>query len=97
MEVLAIPACARRLGGFGRIEKMKTAARQGKCDDSRFTSPNTALSVTMVCDAGGIGYGDALAAVQELHKMKFIRVLVIISGEWNSHYQITPIGRDYIM
>jgi hypothetical protein len=63
---------------------------------SRFPSPNAAMSVKMVCDMGGYAYDEALAAVQELHRMKYIRTLIAAPGNWNGHFQITPIGRDYV-
>lgn len=64
---------------------------------SNFTSPNAAMSVDMVSHYCQITRDEALPAVQELFKMKLIRVLVIMPGEWNSHYQITPAGRNYVM
>jgi hypothetical protein len=64
---------------------------------NNFPSQNAAMSVDMVGQYCQITRDEALAAVKELHKMKYIRTLITAPGEWNGHFQITPIGRDYVM
>jgi len=64
---------------------------------NNFPSQNAAMSVDMVGQYCQITRDEALAAVKELHKMKYIRTLTTAPGEWNGHFQITPIGRDYVV
>jgi hypothetical protein len=62
---------------------------------NNFTSPHSAMSVDAVSHYCQVTREEALPAVQELHRMKYIFTLTPAPGEWNGEYQITPIGRDY--
>jgi hypothetical protein len=61
-----------------------------------FNSQNAAMSVDMVCHYCQLKTEEALPAVKQLHGLGFIKTVVNAPGEWNGHYQITAIGRDYI-
>jgi hypothetical protein len=63
---------------------------------SNFSSAHAAMSVDMVSQYCQIPPDRALPAVKELHGMKYIRTVITAPGEWNGHFQITPIGRDYV-
>jgi DNA-directed RNA polymerase subunit RPC12/RpoP len=58
--------------------------------------PKGALGVMGLVGYCQISEVDALASVQELWNMKYIRTVIDMPGEWNSEYAITDIGRDYV-
>jgi predicted nucleotide-binding protein len=60
-------------------------------------NPDTgAGNVPIVAQSCGLDTSDALACIQELWGLKFIKTAIIMPGEWNSHYAITDKGRDYV-
>jgi hypothetical protein len=63
---------------------------------NNFTSPHSAMGVNAVSHYCQVTREEALPAVQELHRIKYIFTLIPAPGEWNGEYQITPIGRDYV-
>jgi len=63
---------------------------------NQINSNTGAGDVQIVAHICGMDASDALACIQELWGLKFIKTAIVMPGEWNSHYAITQKGRDYV-
>ena len=59
-------------------------------------SRHGAAPVSVVAQVHGIDLSAALACVQELWHLNFIRTAAVAPGEWNGQYAITDSGRHYV-
>ena len=60
-------------------------------------NPDTgAGNVEIVAYSCEIDAREALACIQELWDLKFIKTAIVMPGEWKSHYAITQAGRNYV-
>ncbi len=57
---------------------------------------NGSAPVSYVAQVHGLDSIAALACVQELWHLKFIKTVVVAPGEWNGQYAITDTGFDYV-
>jgi hypothetical protein len=59
-------------------------------------SPLGAAPVSHVAQVNGMDPSVALACVQKLWRLNFIKTTVVAPGEWNGEYAITGTGRHYV-
>lgn len=90
------PSKGNRFMGFGPEEFILSEMTFHVLRAYNRIYPNGTLGVRGLAGYCQIPEGDALASVQELWNMKYIRTVIDMPGEWNSEYAITDFGRDYV-
>jgi hypothetical protein len=90
------PTKGNRFMGFGPEETILSEMTFHVLRAYNRIYPNGALGVRGLSGYCQISEADALACVQQLWNMKYIRTLIDMPGEWNSEYAITDLGRDYV-